>query len=78
MAARKVKTPEKRGSISKKKIQKAVRAVRAARPTSTDVSIKHVSNGYVISQWTNGKEKAMIAKTKAEAKTIATQFMGLV
>jgi len=78
MATRKVKTPAKKGKIPKRKIKKAVSVFRAVQPNSTDVSIKHVSNGYVISKWSDGKEITKIAKTKAEAKQIAFEFMGLI
>ena len=67
--------PKKKTAKRKPRRKKTTNAM--SMPTkSKSVDIKRVSNGYVVSTWTDKGEKAKIAKTKAEAKEIAVKMLG--
>ena len=43
--------------------------------TDKNINIKQISNGFVVSTWTDKGEKAKFAKTKKELKTIISRLV---
>jgi hypothetical protein len=66
----------KKSAPKKKARKKKSPSAEPMRSNVKTVDIKRVSNGYVVSTWTDKGEKAKIAKTKQEAKDIAANMLG--
>ncbi len=47
------------------------------REHSKNVNIRKAQNGFVVSSFSDGEDKTMIAKTKSEAKKIAEKMLGV-
>ena len=70
-----VKKTVKKTAAKKPARKRKSTAVPSAMTRNKSVEIERISNGFVVSTWTEKGRKAKFAPTKAEAKTVATSML---
>ena len=62
--------------MAKKTTKSKTKTVAPAMATSKSIDVEKISNGYIVSTWTEKGKKATYAKTKKEVKNIVPKMLG--